>query len=613
MTILQSLVTHYDRIISQKDAGILLPAYGYSSSKISFCIILSAQGEIMDIQDYRDMSGQRPKPKELTVPWSFKRPGRTPKAFYLWDNTAYVFGVKKSRDRDRAESQPDEARRNHSAFVNLHKEIIGDTDDKGLRALLAFLTEKWDMSNSMSNYLSLPHAQDMLDKNVIFKLNGDDRLLHERYAAKDSWERYMSRSEEGKGLCLVTGEYAPIERVHPPIKGIRGRDTQTSSESIVSFNHPAFESYGKKQGYNAPVSKRAAFAYTTLLNYLVGQQSVRVGDTTVLFWAEVPAVEQMITAWLKPPRGDDTEAVLIRDQLQKIACGRPLQSAVPDVDPETRYYILGLAPNAARLSVRYWQQGSFGELARRLYEHWRDLRIDSADPTLLSVQNLVNETAVTVKRDGKRKVRYNTVSPLLAGETLRAILTGGEYPCSLLTAIIMRLRADQYVNSRRVAIIRACLVRSLRKRNSLQTEDYLMSFNRDEPDKAYRLGRLFAILEQVQQAALENVKATIRDRYYGAASATPEAVFPMIIRTTTHHIANVRKGKGARWVKEPEKLATKFDKQIAQILDGFDLDFPKSLDLREQGRFAIGYYHQYHQRFANATDAPKDVAKVTIK
>ena len=598
MTILQSLVGHYDRIHSQKGSGILLPEYGYSIAKISFCTILSVQGEIMNIQDYRDMSGNKPRPRDLTVPHAFKRPGVQPRAFYLWDKTAYVFGKKKS-----AEKQIDEARREHSAFVNLHKEVIGDTDDEGLQALLAFLTKKWDGSN----YLSLPHAQDMLDTNVIFKLDGDDCLIHERCAAKDSWKRYMSRNKEEERLCLVSGKYGPIERVHPPIKGIR--DGQTSSESIVSFNHRAFTSYGKKQGDNAPISKQAAFEYTTLLTSLIDRQSVRIGGTTVIFWAEVPTVEQMIAEWLKPPREDDTEAVLIRDQLQKIACGIPLQRVVPEVGLGTRYYILGLAPSGSRLSVRYWQQGSFGELAQRLYEHWRDLRIGVADHSLLSARDLVNETAVTVKRDGRREVRYDTVPPLLAGETLRAILNGGEYPRSLLTAVIMRLRADQHVNSRRAAIIRACLVRSLRKRNSLQTEDYLMSLNRDEPNQAYRLGRLFAILEQVQQAALSKVNATIRDRYYGAASATPEVVFPMIIRTATHHIATVRKGNGADWVREPKKLAAWFDKQIAQILGDFDLNFPKSLDLRGQGRFAIGYYHQ---RSTKETDAPKDVAKVAI-
>ena len=242
MTILLSLVSHYDRIISRKDTGILLPEYGYSSEKISFCVILSAQGEIMNIQDYR-VSGDgsrpksRPRPQELTVPRSFLRPGRAPKAFYLWDKTAYVFGVRKNRNSDK--SQLTYASEEHDAFVNLHREAIGDTDDEGLQALLTFL-ERWNVST----YSSLSYAQDMLDTNVVFKLDGDDRLLHERDAAKDSWEGYMSHNENEKRLCLVTGKYAPIERVHPAIKGVWG--AQASGASIVSFNLSAFESYEKK-------------------------------------------------------------------------------------------------------------------------------------------------------------------------------------------------------------------------------------------------------------------------------------------------------------------------------------------------------------------------------
>ena len=601
MTILQSLVSHYDRIISRPDAHILVPEYGYSAENISFCVVLSAQGKIVDIEDRRDMSSNKPKPKKLIVPSSFKRTS-APRSFYLWDKTAYVFGVKKSDNNERP--QLGMANEEHDTFVAFHKEVIGRNDDIGLQSLLAFLTEKWNARC----YSDLRHAEDMLDTNVVFKLDGDNRLLHERNAAKDNWERYyMSYGEQEKGLCLVTGRYEPIERVHPAIKGVRG--AQSSGASIVSFNCPAFESYGKDQGHNAPVSKRSAFAYTTLLTSLVAQQSVRVGDMTVIFWAEAPEAERIITAWLEPPSGDDTEAVLVRDQLQNIARGVPLRNVVPEVGPKTRYYILGLAPNASRLSVRFWQQGSFGELAKRLYEHWCDLRIDSADHSLPSARSLVKATAVMVERDGKIRALYKTVSPILVGETMRAILTGREYPRSLLTAIIVRLRADQYVNSRRVAIIRACLVRGLRKKNLLQTEDFLMSLNRDEPDPAYRLGRLFAILEQAQRSALGDVNTTIRDRYYGAASATPDVVFPMIIRTTTHHIANLRKGTGASWVKSPKASAVWFDKEIAQILSGFDTNFPKSLDVNGQGRFAIGYYHQ---RFTRATDAPGSVAKATI-
>jgi CRISPR-associated protein Csd1 len=276
--------------------------------------------------------------------------------------------------------------------------------------------------------------------------------------------------------------------------------------------------------------------------------------------------------------------------------GRALEEAAPELRSGTRFFVLGLAPNAARIAVRFWQADTLGNLARRFGEHYRDLAIEPL-PWLTppAIWRLLYETAIQRKAEN--------IPANLAGEVMRAILTGGRYPRSLLAAVVIRMRADGAINGLRAAICKACLARDFRK--GIEKEDVPVGLNRDEPDPAYRLGRLFAVLESVQRAALGKLNASIRDRYYGAASATPAAVFPMLLRTETHHIAGLRKGKGADWVKKPEQAAGWYDWEIGQILASFEQKFPRSFRLEDQGRFAIGYYHQ---RFQKKPEAPEDIA-----
>ena len=250
---------------------------------------------------------------------------------------------------------------------------------------------------------------------------------------------------------------------------------------------------------------------------------------------------------------------------------------MPEVHRDTRFHILGLSPNAARLSVRFWYVDSIGEIARRIAEHWCDLRLDPipwASPP--SVHRLLYETAVLRKADN--------IPPTLGGALMRAILTGGRYPRALLVAIVTRMRADKNVNGMRAAICKACLARD--HRLGFEEEDVPVSLNPNEPNAAYRLGRLFAVYEGVQRAALGgNVNATIKDRYFGAASATPASIFPLLERNSVHHLATLRKGdKGG--------LAHWFDREIDSIFAGMDSEFPRSLRLGDQGRFALGYHHQ---------------------
>ena len=565
MTILQALASCHDRFIAKGET----PDYGFSNERISYAIVLSPEsGKAVDVVPLLDTSGKKPRPRLYKVPQPVKRTSGIASNF-LWDKTAYALGIK----RDSRTKQAVPAEREHAAFKKLHEDMLNGADDEGLQALLRFM-DGW----RREAYDSLPHSEEMLDTNVVFRLDGERRLLHERPAVKTIWVNYLDAQPGEEGVCLVTGDRARIKRLHPAVKGVM--HAKSSGASVVSFNLDAFESFGKSQGANAPVSERATFAYTTALNTLLAHGSrrrIQIGDATTVFWAEAPEAEEVVSAFLQCPPEDDTESVLVRDVIEEMAHGVPLEQAAPDIDPGTRYYVLGLGPNAARLSVRFWHQGTLGELSGRFREHWQDIRLDPSPwRTQPAARQILYETALQRKPEN--------IPPALGGALLRAIITGGRYPRPLFATVVARMRADGDITGRRAAICKACLARDYRL--GFEEEDVPVSLNPDETNPAYRLGRLFAVYEGVQRAALgHDVNATIKDRYFGAASTAPASIFPLLERNSAHHLSSLRRsGKGglARW----------FEREIDAILAGVDTAFPRSLRLEDQGRFALGYHHQ---------------------
>ena len=575
MSVLRSLAAHYDRL---RAIG-MAPKYGYSSESISFAVVLAPNGAVIDVTDLRDTTGKQARPSRYEVPEAVTRSVNIASNF-LWDKTAYSLGA--TRDRDTGALGLCR-RGEHEAFKLLHRKLISDTDDPGLRSLMAFL-KHW----RAERYRALRFADDMIDTNVAFRLDGQLELIHERPAAHQVWLRHTTVQEGTGRMCLVTGKSGHPKRVHPKIKGVNG--AQTAGASIVTFNQSAFCSFDRKQGDNAPVSERAAFAYTTALNLLLNRDSgrrTRIGDATAVFWAHskngeqaASAAENLFAILADPPTSDADESAEIGDKLAAVAEGRPLAHIHPDLDERTRFFILGLSPNASRLSVRFWHEDSIGALAQRIAEHWRDLRLEPTPWRIAPpVWRLLIETAP--QRKGK------SIPPTLGGALMRAVLTGSRYPRSLFAAVVTRLRADNDINGHRVAICKAHLARDYRM--GFEQEEVPMSLDRDADHPAYLLGRLFAVYESVQRAALGQVNATIKDRYYGAASATPASVFPLLERGSAAHLASLRKGnKGG--------LAHWFDREIDEILAKIDAAFPGSFRLEDQGRFAIGYHHQRNSR-----------------
>ncbi len=601
MTVLSELVRLYERMERQGKA----PPPGYSMENIGGKVVLDRDGRVLRINRLggADGKGKWQTKRKLRVPAPPRdRRGKKIVAGKLWDPTPYSLGVTALKDErekpvldETGKLQPvcnDTTQRKHAAFVEANRALVAGSDDPGLAAFRAFL-DRW---NPVA-FADRAETLDLLDENLVFWLEGDThedgtpRYLHERDAAR----RLLANAEGGEeeGVCLITGRHAPIIRLHPAIK-LPDKNAQSSGVYLVSFNIGsksvlgASSSFGHEQGDNAPVSAGAAFAYGAALNALLARDSghsLRVGDTTVAFWAEAAEAERAETldgflmGALDPP-DDAAEARRLRALIDDIAKGRAPAGA-PELDPQTRVFILGLAPNAARLSVRFWHPGRLGDFAANVARFWADLAQEppawKGPPAAWS---LLCETAVQRKAEN--------IPPRLGGDLMRAVLTGADYPRTLLSGVIMRIRADGDINARRVAIIAAHI------RRNLKEEKFPMSLDRDNPDPAYRLGRLFAVLEGIQQAALPGLNATIKDRYFAAASATPARVFPLLVKTATHHLSNLRKGDGGG-------LAHWFEAEMGEIWSGLAADLPRSLNLEDQGRFIAGYYHQ---RWAKKDDSP---------
>lgn len=591
--ILEALTHQYQRLIERGERG--LSPYGYSPEKISYAIVLSAEGDPVDVQSLLDTSGKKPVPQTLSVPQPKKRASDITPSF-LWDKTSYVLGVSASSKR---------AAKEHEAFKAFHVKALANDTDPGLMALLKFLS-KW----TPERFASAPFSADMLDANVVFKLDGELQYLHQRPAAQAARARLLAPAAESGApahlaqRCLVTGEKAEVARLHPAIKGVNG--AQSSGASIVSFNLDAFNSYGKSQGDNAPVSEQAAFAYTTVLNHLLrrdphNRQRLSVGDASVVFWAEAQDPDQaqncedLLAALLNPDSKSDEgqETEKIHHAMEIVAKGRPLKDLNPKLDESTRMFVLGLAPNASRLSIRYWLCDTLGVLIQRLRQHAQDLDLEPSPwKAAPSVWRLALATAPS--RGDPPKAKADDVPPLLAGELMRAILTGGHYPQSVLTNVVMRMRSDGDISGVRVALCKAVLTRDQRLSYSNDPDKEVpVSLDVHSTNAGYLLGRLFAVLEGAQRLALGGqVNATIRDRYYGSASATPALVFPVLLRNTQNHMSRIRKDKPG--------AAINIERDIQEVIDKLPGAFPKHLGLQDQGRFAIGYYHQAQARFQKA-------------
>lgn len=575
--ILQALVNYYETL---QNAG-KIAQQGWCQAKVSFALNLDAEGRLKGIISLKTENTVGKKkvvlPAVRTVPEMVTRSSGI-SANFLCDNSKYLLGID-------AQGTGKRVLECFEAAKNRHLEILKSAEGKFASAVKAFFST-WEPQRAKE----YPALQEMWEEitgggNLIFVMDDEDAQDDEEI--RRAWKEFLDGESSGReGICMVTGKKTEIARIHSTIKGVQG--AQSSGAALVSFNGPAFESYGKEQSYNAPVGKYAAFAYTTALNYLLAQRDYvfRFGDTTVVFWAEDgEEAYQEVFGWsLEPPKDNQEE---IKNIFKNLRLQKAINIEGIELNKNQRFYILGLAPNAARLSVRFYCEDSFGNLLENMQKHYQ--RMELVKPTweereYLGTGAMLYET-VNQKSKDKKPV------PNLPGALLRAILSDSRYPENLYSSTLIRIRAEQgKVTWGRAAIIKAYLI----KNHQLEKEENFVGLNEETNDTAYVLGRLFAVLEAVQEEANPGVNATIRDRYFNSACATPGAVFPILMKLKNSHIRKIERQKIGKKVY--------FEKLLTQLMGKVE-DFPKRLTLEEQGHFILGYYHQVQKRYEKKEEA----------
>ncbi len=575
--ILHALDKYYDRLAESGQEGI--PLLGFGRQKVHFCLVIDREGNLaVDPQTLCRQEGSRRIPRELIVPEPVKRSSGIA-ANFLWDNTGYVLG-------NDSKGNPTRTAQSFAAFKELQVLVGEDIDDEGMSAVLKFLG-KWDPSRTQD----LPNWEEMAGQNVVFQLLEDDRnrFIHERPRVREAWLRYCQSKVDGpESMCLVTGKNSRVAKLHPSIKNIVG--AQSSGAALVSFNLDAFRSYGKEQNLNAPVGEKAAFSYTTALNWLLrneSRQKIRIGDTTVVFWAERKAELEDFFAELLAPSQDDTEeeaedssAVQAIRVILKAAGEGHIHDAL--TEPATPFYVLGLSPNASRLSVRFWLMSTVEQVVSRVYAHLDQLQIVE---NFQSEQKFFHPPIWRLLRETAALSKSENISPLLAGAFARAVLSGELYPPSLLSSLLVRIRVDHNVNRLRAGLIKAFLMRNHRM-------EVAVSLDRSNTNIGYRLGRLFAVLERVQEKANKGINSTIRDKYFGSASATPRSIFPTLLNLSQKHLSKLRRDE------EKKGIYVYLDRNIEEIVTDLEAKpLPAFLEPTDQGLFSIGYYHQRKDLF----------------
>ena len=569
--ILQALTRYYEDLLSRGE----IAAPGWAPAKISFALCLNENGELTQIVPTMEEVAKGKKaviqPQLMVLPAAVKRTVSIAVNF-LWDNSAYLLGVDQK-------GKPERSRECFAAAAKLHHAVLDGIDSPNARAILAFF-DTWEPERAAEHPALIRQLDDVTaGGNLVFRVDG--RKVEEDAAIREAWQRYRDGGESGvKMQCLVTGKEDEIAAVHPSVKGVR--DAQSSGAALVSFNAPAFCSYGREQNYNAPVGKYAAFAYTAALNHLLADSDhvQHIGDTTVVCWAE--GADDAYPGFFSAVIGGGTYGGLsdndLRAALKRLANGLPCDDL--GVDPNRPFYILGLAPNAARLSVRFFLRDSFGKLMENVNAHYE--RMEIVRPAYekfnyLPLWSLLRETVNLNSRD-------KAPSPAMAGATARAIFSGARYPASLLEAVMLRIRAERDITWGKAAIIKAYYLKN--PHEDCPKEVLTVSLNEASTNPAYTLGRLFSVYEAVQQAANPGINTTIKDKYFNSAAAMPASIFPVLNNLCQKHLR-----------KLDARQHVYYDKQIMKLKGVLNENYPARMTLAQQGSFDLGYYHQTQKRY----------------
>lgn len=569
--ILQALVKYYEDLEKQGK----ISRRGWCTEKISYGIQLSCDGKIQAILSLKRevQAGKKTilSPQPLFVPTMVTRSSGVA-ANFLCDNSKYMLGI----DKDGTSKRMQEC---FQATKEKHLQILQNSQGETANAICAFF-ESWKPEQAKENPVVAETWEELTEGgNLIFWVNG--KYAQEDEEVQKAWEKTQDQKQgEATGICLVTGNLDEISRIHKNIKGIPG--AQSSGASLISFNEKAFESYGKTQSYNAPVGKYAEFAYTTSLNYLLTQKKYKfsLGESMVVYWAEGAKTEyqDFFSTFLNPTKDNED---IVHDILEKLTEGQYIDVKDIKINKDQKFYVLCLSPNAARLSVRFFYENSFGNMLENLEKHYQRLNIpklkkDEID--YLGVDDLLQET-INQRTKNKKAIAH------MAAMVLEAILSDNRYPASLYIDTLIRIRSDQGdVTWGRAAIIKAYLIKNYK----WEEGEACMNSGKTSNDVAFKLGQAFSILEAIQIGTNKintnkEIKSTIRDRYFNSACVTPAMVFPILMRLKNSHIRKLERDK--------PNLAKYYEDRLREIFEEVEY-FPKRLSLEEQGKFILGYYHQ---------------------
>lgn len=613
--ILQALTSLYEALAQKGE----ISKEGWSREKISFALSIDEEGNLLRVTPLFDtVDGPKGKtrevPQKMTVPAAVKRTSGAA-ANFLWDNSSYILGVSLKKGEDDAER---EKRRNKDikcfeACRELHHSMLDGMEYPAAKAVLNFL-DKWEPQKAEENNLVAQYAKEILSgANMVFRFNGG--YVHDDPQLASVWQKANAKQKDNIGQCLVTGALDEIQNTHPTIKGVQG--AKSSGAALVSFNASAFCSYNKEQNQNAPVGKYAAFAYTTALNHLLADRKNvhRIGDAAVVCWAENADKQyEDFAADLFFGDGDGDQSdeqwlSALQASVELLAKGLPCREL--DLDPERKFYILGISPNAARLAVRFFYCDSFGNIVKNIKAHYDRLEIvrPSYDKfPILPLWKLLSATNRTIKKkndngtnaersdsEDSDKSKDKTQNSAMAGAVARAIFSGGRYPASLLECTFLRIRAEREITRERAAIIKAYYLRNPNEK--CPKEVLTVSLNKNSKNIPYTLGRLFSVYEEIQEKAnLRNpgnpgINTTIKDRYFGSAAAMPATVFPILSSLAQKHL---------RKLSDAQRIY--LDKKVMTLKSVLGEQYPAHMSLPEQGSFDLGYYHQTQDRYTKKED-----------
>lgn len=575
--ILQALVKHYETLAKQGKVS----RQGWCKAKVSYALDIDTEGKLLGIISLKQEE-ERGKKKVwvspmVEVPEMVARSSGV-SANFLCDNSKYLLGI----DGDGCGKRVLEC---FQAAKVKHESILEHVQSEAAVAVKNFF-EKWNPMKAKENSELLEKWEDITaGGNLVFYV--ERQYAHEDSDIRNAWEESLQTAgSDVRKICLVTGEKAEISRIHTAIRGVQG--AQSSGAALVSFNAPSFESYGKEQSFNAPVGKYAMFAYTTALNYLLSQRKYifMLGDTTILFWAEDDEVlYQDIFMGAMEPTEDNQE--VLKGIFSNLQSGRGIDVDGIRINLEQKFYILGLAPNAARLSVRFFYQNHFGTILLNIKKHYEQMKIVKPSWDKIEYPGVWRVLFETVNQKSKEK----KPQPNMAASVFEAVLSGKKYPESLYSNVMIRIRAEQgNITRGRAAIIKACLIRNHGKQWT--EEGWFVGLNEQCRDAAYVLGREFAVLEAIQEDANPGINATIKDRYFNSACAAPASVFPILLKLKNSHIRKLETGKRIFY----EKMLTGLQGMI-EVEDAQPAAYPRRLSLEQQGMFILGYYHQVQKRF----------------